>query len=132
MKKLVLVAMTIATLVTSTLPMNTQAATITNKDVVNQYIEESFMAEHDYSTFFVKSENLTKKMLRRRKKDGIIYVEKITSISCGTYGRTFDGKYIKYNKRTRPGKKVNSFLVHNPESRALDDIIAVVDHKRIR
>lgn len=132
MKKLVLVAMTIATLATSTLPMTTQAATITNKDVVNRYIEESFMAEHDYSTFFVKSENLTKKMLRRRKKDGIIYVEKITSISCGTYGRTFDGKYIKYNKRTRPGKKVNSFLVHNPESRALDDIIAVVDHKRIR
>lgn len=130
MKKLLLVAMAITTLATSTL--TTQATTVTNKDVVNQYIEESFMAEHDYSTFFVKSENLTKKMLRRRKKDGIIYVEKITSISCGTYGRTFDGKYIKYNKRTRPGKKVNSFLVHNPESRALDDIIAVVDHKRIR
>lgn len=132
MRKTFLKIMTIVTLAISTLPMTTRAAEITNKDVVNQYIEESFMEEHDYSTVFIKSENLTKKMLRRRKKDGIVYVEKITSISCGTYGRTFDGKYIKYNKRTRPGKKVNSFLVHNPESRALDDIIAVVDHKRIR
>lgn len=132
MRKTFVKFMAIATLVTGTLPMATQAATITNKDVVNQYIEESFMEEHDYSTVFVKSENLTKKMLRRRKKLGIIYVEKFTSISCGTYGRTFDGKYIRYNKRTRLGKKVNSFLVHNPESRLLDDIIAVVDHKRIR
>lgn len=133
MKKLVLVAMTIATLATSALPpMNTQAATVTNKDVVNQYIEESFMREADYSTIFIKSENLTKKMLRHRKVNGIIYVEKIKSTSCGLYGCTSDGNYIKYNKWTRPGKKVNSFLVHNPESRSLDDIIAVVDHKRIR
>ena len=133
MKKLVLVAMTIATLATSALsPMTTQAATVTNKDVVNQYIEESFMTEADYSTVFIKSENLTKKMLRHRKVNGIIYVEKVTSTSCGTYGRTADGGIVHYNKKTKVGKKVKSFLVYNPESKAVDDVIAVVDHKRIR
>lgn len=132
MKKTFVKFMTIATLAISTLPMATQAATTTNKDVVNQYIEESFMAETDYSTVFVKSENLTKKMLRLRKKDGIIYVEKVTSTSYGTYGRTDGGDIIHYNKKTRIGKKVKSFLVYNPESKAIDDVVAVVDHKMIR
>lgn len=130
MKKLLLVAMTLATLATSTL--TTQAAAITNKDVINQYIEESFMIEADYRTVFVKSEKLTNKMLKQRRKNGIIYVEKIISISCGTYGRTDDGGFIRYSKKTRVGKKVKSFLVYNPESKAVDDVIAVVDHKMIR
>ena len=130
MKKVLLVAMAIITLATSTL--TTQAATVTNKDVVNQYIEESFMIEADYRTVFVKSEKLTTKMLKQRKRNGIIYVEKITSTSCGTYGRTADGGIIRYNKKTRIGKKVKSFLVYNPESKAVDDVIAVVDHKMIR
>lgn len=130
MKKVLLAVMTLATLATSTL--TTQAATITNKDVINQYIEESFMTEADYRTVFVKSEKLTNKMLKQRRKNGIIYVEKITSTSCGTYGRTADGGIIRYNKKTRIGKKVKSFLVYNPESKAVDDVIAVVDHKMIR
>lgn len=130
MKKVLLAVMTLTTLATSTL--TTQAAAITNKDVVNQYIEEIFMIEADYKTVFIKSEKLTNKMLRQRKKEGIIYVEKITSTSCGTYGRTDDGGFVHYNKRTRIGKKVKSFLVYNPESKAIDDVIAVVDHKLIR
>lgn len=130
MKKLLLVAMAITTLATSTL--TTQAATVTNKDVVNQYIEESFMIEADYRTVFVKSEKLTNKMLKQRKKNGIIYVEKITSTSCGMFGRTDDGGFVRYNKKTRVGRKVKSFLVYNPESKAVDDVIAVVDHKMIR
>ena len=133
MRKTFLKIMTIATLATSTLPpMTAQADVVTNKDVINQYIEESFMAETDYKTVFIKSEKLTNKMLRQRKKEGIIYVEKITSTSCGTYGRTDDGGVVHYNKRTRIGKKVKSFLVYNPESKAVDDVIAVVDHKMIR
>lgn len=133
MKKVLLAVMTIATLATTTLsPMTAQADVVTNKDVINQYIEESFMAETDYKTVFIKSEKLTNKMLRQRKKEGIIYVEKITSTSCGTYGRTDDGGFVHYNKRTRIGKKVKSFLVYNPESKAIDDVIAVVDHKLIR
>lgn len=107
MKKLLLVAMTLATLATSTLsPMNTQAATVTNKDIVNQYIEESFMAETDYRTVFIKSEKLTSKMLKQRKRDGIIYVEKITSTSCGgTYGRTDDGGFVRYNKKKQESER---------------------------
>ena len=118
MKKLLLVAMAITTLATSTL--TTQAATVTNKDVVNQYIEESFMAEADYRTVFINSEKLSNKMLRKR------------NTSCGTYGRTDNGGFVRYNKKTRVGKKVKSFLVYNPESKAIDDVIAVVDHKLIR
>lgn len=133
MKKLLLAVMTLATLATSTLsPMNMQAAAITNKDVIKQYIEENFMIEADYRTVFVKSEKLTNKMLKQRRKNGIIYVEKITSTSCGTYGRTDDGGFVRYNKKTRIGKKVKSFLVYNPESKAVDDVIAVVDRKMIR
>lgn len=130
MKKLLLAVMTLTTLAASTL--TTHAAAVINKDVINQYIEESFMIEADYRTVFVKSEKLTNKMLKQRKRDGIIYVEKITSTSCGTYGRTDDGGVIRYNKRTRIGKKVKSFLVYNPESKAVDDVIAVIDHKMIR
>lgn len=133
MKKLLLVAMTLTTLATSALsPMNTQATTVTNKDIVNQYIEESFMAETDYRTVFVKSEKLTNKLLKQRKRNGIIYVEKVTSTSYGAYGKTADGGIIRYNKKTRIGKKVKSFLVYNPESKSVDDVIAVIDHKRIR
>lgn len=134
MKKLLLAVMTLATLATSTLsPMNMQAAAITNKDVIKQYIEENFMIEADYRTVFVKSEKLTSKMLKQRKRDGIIYVEKITSTSCGgKYGRTDDGGFVRYNKKTRIGRKVKSFLVYNPESKAVDDVIAVIDHKMIR
>lgn len=133
MKKLLLTAMTLTILATGTLsPMTTQAATVTNRDVVNQYIEESFMTETDFRTVFVKSEKLTNKMLKQRKRNGIIYVEKVTSTSYGAYGKTADGGIIRYNKKTRIGKKVNSFLVYNPESKAVDDVIAVADHKRIR
>lgn len=133
MKKLLLAVMTLTTLATSTLStMTAQADVVTNKDVINQYIEESFMTEADYRTVFVKSEKLTNKMLKQRRKNGIIYVEKITSTSCGTYGRTADGGIIRYNKKKRIGKKVKSFLVYNPESKAIDDVIAVVDHKIIR
>lgn len=131
MKKLLLVAMAITTLATSTLTI--QVAAITNKDVIKQYIKESFTIEADYRIVFVKSEKLTSKMLKQRKRDGIIYVEKITSTSCGgKYGRTDDGGFVRYNKKTRIGRKVKSFLVYNPESKAVDDVIAVIDHKMIR
>lgn len=132
MKKLLLAVMTLATLASSSFsPMVTEAAATTNKEVITQYVRDSF-PENDYIIKFVSSDKLTNKMLRQRKKNGIIYAEKVISISCGTYGRTADGRFIRYNKKEKVGKKVNSFLVYNPASKSNDDIIAVVDHKRIR
>lgn len=128
MKKKIFATVVALTLVLS--PMTAHA--YTNKDIVNKYIEESFMAETDYQVKFIKSEKLTWKKLIRRKALGIIYVEKIISISRGEYGVTNTGRIVWYNKKTKPGKTVKSFYVHNPTSNELNDIIAVVDHKRIR
>ena len=39
---------------------------------------------------------------------------------------------MSYNKRVKKGKKVTVYAIYNPGNNAEDDVIAVVDNKRIR
>lgn len=63
---------------------------------------------------------------------GKMIVEIVKTKSCGKYGKTKDGYKIKYNKTVKKGKTVTSYLIYNPRNNAPDDVVAVVDNKKIR
>lgn len=65
-------------------------------------------------------------------RTGKAVVQIIKSRSTGKQGITEDGSIIPYNRYTKPGKTVTSYLVYNPENNAPDDVTAVIDHGIIR
>lgn len=81
---------------------------------------------------FISDKKLTAKKLKSRKKKKIVYVEVITSKSKGKHGVTKEGNYIRYNRKVKKGKKVKSYLIYNPNTKAMDDVIAVVDNGKLR
>ena len=81
---------------------------------------------------FIKEKNLSAKKLKNRKKKKIIYVEIVKSKSHGKYGLTKKGHYVSYNKKVKKGKWVKSYFIYNPRTTYEDDVVAVVDNKRIR
>ena len=130
MKRLLLCAMTIATIVTTT-PVNTQAKA--NKDVqlVNKYIKKHYNTKK-YKVVYKSSKKLTEKMLTHRKQKKVIYVEVVKSISYGKYGYTSDHSYIYYNKSVKKGKRVTSYCIYNPKNNYIDDVVAVIDNGKVR
>ena len=68
-----------------------------------------------------------------RKSTKYVYVETVKSTSDGgRHGHTSDGYYIKYNAKVKKGTKVTSYLIYNPKTKYIDDVVAVVDNKKIR
>ena len=130
MKKLVITALTIVTLATATPAAPAQAQSV-GKAFAKEYAATIYGSA--YKVKVVKEENLTNKMLRQRMRKHIVYVSIVKSKSLdGKYGRTSKGCTIRYNKKVKKGKTVKSFLVYNPESTGYDDIVAVIDNKKIR
>ena len=75
-------------------------------------------------------------ILHRKNKDYVV-VEKVVSVGDGTdhgwYDTESGGHYIiGYNKTTRSGRKVVSYIIWNPENNQVDDVAYVVDHKKVR
>lgn len=100
-----------------------KADTVTNKGLVKAYCEKH------YKTRTVKYTNYKP----WRKSSKWVYVETIKSISDGgKHGHTKDGHYIRYNKSVKKGNKVTSYLIYNPKTKYIDDVVAVVDNKKIR
>ena len=100
----------------------------TNKQIVKEYRNKHFKG---YKIKYFKKWD-EKKMTNRKGKK-ILYVEKMVSYSKGKkYGYTKDGCYIRYNKKVKKGKKVISYCIYNPKTNYIDDVIAVVDNKKIR
>lgn len=131
MKRLLLCAMTIATIITTT-PVNTQAKA--NKDVqlVNKYIKKHYNTKK-YKVVYKPSYRLTESMITHRKQKKVIYVEVVKSISHGKYGYATSGDwYIYYNKRVKKGKRVTSYCIYNPKNNYIDDVVAVVDNGKVR
>lgn len=100
-------------------------AKTTNKKLVKKYCKKHYSG---LKVRFVK--NPTYKKITHRK--GTVLVEIVKSTSHGKYGYTRDGCYIAYNKRVKKGKTVTSYCIYNPKNNAIDDVVAVVDNKKVR
>jgi len=75
----------------------------------------------------------SKKVLDRKGKK-TVFIEKVVSKSSGkNYGYTIKGHYyIKYNRKVKKGHKIVSYLLYNPYTNYIDDVVAVADCKMIR
>lgn len=95
----------------------------TNKGLVKAYCKKH------YKTRAIKYTNYKP----YRKSAKYVYVETVKSVSDGgRHGHTSDGYYIKYNAKVKKGTKVTSYLIYNPKTKYIDDVVAVVDNKKIR
>jgi len=107
-----------------------------------QLVQELCRKEGCSSILLIDSNRTTDKKFWRivdhRKGKDYIVVEKVVSKSDGTgYGwystKTKGTNYIiGYNKRVKKGKRVTSYVIWNPKTNECDDILYVVDNKRVR
>ena len=99
----------------------------TNKRLVKNYCHKNY-PECTIKYF----KNYNPDIMENRANKSVVYVEVIKSKSCGKYGRTKEGYRIAYNKKVRKNKKVTSYCIYNPYNNYCDDVVAVVDNRRIR
>lgn len=93
---------------------------------------KSYCSKH-YKGYKIKKVGLFDKRIDNRKGKKVVYVETIISVSNGRKGGIIKGKwYIAYNKKVKKGKKVVSYCIYNPYTNYCDDVVAVVDNKKIR
>lgn len=104
-----------------------EAKTPTDKQIVKSYCAKHYKGYK--IKYFTKWND---KVMLNRKGKKVVYVEKMVSYSKGNYGYTKDGYYIRYNKKVKKGKKVVSYCIYNPKTNYCDDVVAVIDNKRIR
>lgn len=119
-------------------PVEAKTETKTNWQIVKEYCKKQGYTKIKV----VESNKITDKAFWRiadhRKNKKWILVEKVVSVSDGTsYGwystKTKGTNYIiGYNKKVPKGKKVTSYVIWNPKSNVCDDILAVVDNRKIR
>ena len=100
------------------------------KPATNKRLVKQFCKEHYGNTKIKYVKNPSYKRITHRK--GTVLVEIIKSKSKGRYGVTRNGCRIKYNKKVKKGKKVTSYCIYNPHNNYCDDVVAVVDNKKIR
>lgn len=113
------------------------AKSSSDKVIVKAYCEKHYKG---YKIQYFTKWN-EKKMTHRANKK-IVYVQIEKSISSGKKDSRNDmyWGYIKgqsyyrtwYNTKVRKGKGVVSYYIYNPYNNYEDDIVAVVDNKRIR
>lgn len=131
MKRLIVILIS-AIITLNFVPANSTPAK-DNKDLklVKQYCKKNYNLKK-YKLVFTKDKNLSAKKLNNRQKKKIIYVEIVKSKSRGKFGLTKKGHYVSYNKKVKKGKWVKSYFIYNPKTTYEDDVVAVVDNKRIR
>lgn len=96
----------------------------TDKQLVRKYVKKHYPKYRIVYT--------TNPCPKHKSKDVVtVSVEKSFS-DGGYYGTTLDGYTIAYNKKVKKGKKVKSYLIWNPHNNTCDDVVAVVDNKKIR
>ena len=77
-----------------------------------------------------ESENLSTRKLKTRKGKGVVIVEKIRgTVTDNLSNGNVNGCYISYKsvRGVRKGSQVVTYLVYNPRTNALDDIIRRYD-----
>jgi len=105
----------------------------TDKQIVERYCKEHY---NGYKIVY------TKEVPTNRMNKKIVYIQIEKSVSSGKIDKRnnrcwgfIDGSnYYKtwYNKKVRKGKKVTSYYIYNPNTNYEDDIVAVIDNKKIR
>ena len=102
-------------------------STTTDWKITKQYCKTH------YKGYKIERVSLYSKKLTNRVGKKVVYVEKVISISNGKGGGIIHGKwYIAYNKKVRKEKAVVSYCVYNPKTNYCDDVVAVIDNKKIR
>ena len=109
----------------------------TNKGLVKEYCKTHY--SECKIVYFTKWDE--SKMLNRVGKN-IVYVEILISTSSGKrdplnkryWGYIKGSNYYKtwYNTKVKKGKTVKQYLIYNPYTNYEDDIVAVIDNKKIR
>jgi len=117
----------IAILMCSVYVSPSYAQTKTDYTIMKQYCKKHYPTK----TIRVFTKYNAKKM-EHRKNTKFVYVEKFTSYSRGYYGYSKKGEYVRYNKYVKKDKKVISYFVYNPYTNYCDDVVAVIDCKRLR
>jgi len=105
---------------------------VTNKTLVKEYCHKHYP---ECKIKYFNYKNYDDSVMLHRANKGIVYVEKFVSYSSGKKkksGFSKEGWYICYNKGVKKGKKVVSYCIYNPYTNYCDDVIAVVDNKKIR
>ena len=113
------------------------AKSMSDKQIVKEY------CKHNYKGYKVKY--FTKwndKVMSHRANKKVVYVQIEKSISSGKkdsrngmyWGYIKGQHYYKtwYNKKVKKGKEVKSYYIYNPNTNYEDDIVAVIDNKKIR
>lgn len=73
------------------------------------------------------------KKIDKRCGKNIVYIEVFKTRSAGGYdGWTKRGGYVKYTKKVKRSKKCTSYAIWNPFTKYCDDVVAFVDHGKIR
>lgn len=109
----------------------------------NWLLVQELCRKEGYSSILLIDANRTTdkkfwKVVDHRKGKDYIVVEKVVSKSDGTgYGwystKTKGTNYIiGYNKKVKKGKKVTSYVIWSPLTNECDDILYVVDNKKVR
>lgn len=113
------------------------AETSSNKQIVQNYCSAHY-PKMKVKYFTKWNEN----MITHRTDKNVVYVQIEKSISSGKkdsrngryWGYVKGQRYYKtwYNKKVKKGKTVTSYYIYNPYTNYTDDIIAVIDNKKIR
>lgn len=124
-RNIIITLITLILLILASVP--TFAETSSNYELMKSYCRNHY-PKHKVVVFTKWNES---KMSHRANKK-VVYVEKFVSYSKGKYGYSKDGYYVKYNKKVKKGKKVISYFIYNPYTNYCDDVVAVIDNRRIR
>lgn len=99
------------------------------KTMTDKQIVKSYCMTHYSSCKIVYTKHVPTIRTNKHK----VYVEIVKSVSIGNkWGKDKDGYIIKYNVNVKKGKHVKSYLIYNPKNNSIDDVVAVVDNKKIR
>ena len=133
MKRIIITLLTIIIV----LGTNTAFASTTNKQLVKDYCKTHYK---DCKIVYFTEWNYEK--MTHRDGKNIVYVEVLKSTSMGKkdpnnnryWGYIKGSNYYRtwYNKKVKKGKTVTQYLIYNPYTNYDDDIVAIVDNKKIR
>lgn len=113
-------------LLVTCLPLQVQA--YSNRIIAKKYAKAHYA---NCKVKFFRHYNF--KRMTNRKGTKVVWIEQIYSKSKGNgYGVTENGSILAYNKKVKKGKRVVSYCIYNPYTNYTDDVVAVVDNKKIR
>ena len=122
-------------LILASLASTSKACTISKKDLkaIQTFKQKTYGKR--FRLIIRNADDTTDSELARRKGKRLVYVDKFTTKSYGSYGIVkagiFKGNYIKYACKMPKRKTVSCYYIYNPNSNYTDDIVAIVTNGKI-